>query len=295
MAAGLPKGASAYAFGVRRFLAGLVVSLSAIGLLAGPASATWSIVGVDPETGEVGVAIASCVPVSQLGELDRPLFLLTLVPGVGAGVTQAQVNTGAPARIETLLEVGKKAEEAIADISSEEFDSQFDVRQHGIVVLGSDEASYTGPLTEPFSGDLQASNVAVQGNLLANGEVLDDSLAAFVASAGEPLADRLVAALAAGSLAGGDGRCDETAFFAHVSVAGPEDDRLDPAVVLTYGTLAEGDNPVLALQRDFADGERRKVVIPEENGFGSVAAFVALLAGLFMIAGGFLFWRRAYR
>ena len=276
-------------------MAGLATVCLTVVLIAGPAAATWSIVGVDPETGEVGVAIASCVPISQLGDLEEPLFLVALVPEVGAGVTQAQVNPSAPDRMETLLGVGKTAQEVIADVSSEEFDAQFEVRQHGVVTLAGDAAGFTGPLTDNFTGDRQGALVAVQGNLLANGDVLDASLAAYEASSGQPLADRLVAALAAGSRAGGDGRCDETAFFAHVVVSEPTDPRNEPSVLLTYGSMEPGDNPVLALEQAFLGGARQDVVVPESTGFGSVVAWIGLLACAFMIAGGVVFWRRAYR
>src|SRR3954466_10645243 len=44
---------------------------------------TWSVVGVDPKTGDVGVAMASCVP-NTLADA-----LAALVPGKGAASTQA--------------------------------------------------------------------------------------------------------------------------------------------------------------------------------------------------------------
>lgn len=288
---------------MRRLLVSLGVVAAAVLTLAGPANATWSIVGVDPETGEVGVAIASCVPISQLGDLEEPLFLVALVPGVGAGVTQAQVNPSAPQRMETLLGVGQSASDVIEDVSSEAFDAQFEVRQHGVVTLAGSAAgdqvdsaaSYTGVLTDSFTGDRQGAQVAVQGNLLANGEVLDATLEAFEAAAGAPLAERLVDALAAGSEAGGDGRCDETAFFAHVVVVEPGDVREDPSVLLTFGTMEPGDNPVLALEAAFADGSRREIAVPDEAGFGSLVVFLALIACVCLIGGGVVFWRRAYR
>ena len=43
---------------------------------------TWSVVGVDPKTGDVGVAVASCVP--SFGDA-----VAALVPGKGAAATQA--------------------------------------------------------------------------------------------------------------------------------------------------------------------------------------------------------------
>lgn len=79
---------------MRARLAGLKVSAAAISVLAaivlfpGRASATWSIVGVDPETGEVGVAIASCTDYEALGIRQAEVVpAITLVPGMGAGIS----------------------------------------------------------------------------------------------------------------------------------------------------------------------------------------------------------------
>ena len=46
---------------------------------------TWSIVAVDPETGDVGVAVSSCV--ASFGDA-----VAALVPGKGAAATQAGFN-----------------------------------------------------------------------------------------------------------------------------------------------------------------------------------------------------------
>ena len=50
---------------------------------------TWSIVGVDPETGDVGVAVSSCV--TRFGDA-----VAALVPGKGAAATQAGFNIDNP-------------------------------------------------------------------------------------------------------------------------------------------------------------------------------------------------------
>src|SRR5262245_14184831 len=72
---------------LRRLLA-LALGLA---LLAAPALATWSIVVVDTRTGEVCVASATC-----LANLNLKLFLPVIVPGVGCGASQAQLDiTGA--------------------------------------------------------------------------------------------------------------------------------------------------------------------------------------------------------
>ncbi len=260
-----------------------------------PAGATWSVVGADSETGEVGVAIASCVPASQLGALDEPLFLVAVSPNIGAGVSQAQVNGQVPPRMETLLGIGKTPDEVIADVSSEAFDEQFDARQHGVVTVDGASAGYTGPSNGPVAVDLQSDGVSVQGNLLVSDTVVNDSLAAFNTDPTLPLADRLVAALLAGSEAGGDSRCEQTALFAHVVVVAPGDDPNDPSVLMTYGSLNETDNPVEALARDFAEGERRKVVAPSTEGSGSALGLIGIAVAIVMVGVAIVFSRRAFR
>ena len=110
-----------------------------------------------------------------------------------------------------------------------------------------------------------------------------------------PLADRLVAALLAGSEAGGDSRCDQTALFAHVVVVAPDDDPSDPSVLMTYGSLDDTDNPVEALARDFAAGDRRKVVAPSAEGAGSALGLFGIAAALVMVVVAVVLSRRAFR
>ncbi len=71
----------------RLSIAVLVMVAGVVLLGAGRAEATWSIVGVDPETGEVGVAVASCVGFEVT-------IVPVLVPGVGAAASQADISPG---------------------------------------------------------------------------------------------------------------------------------------------------------------------------------------------------------
>ena len=91
----------------------IALSIAAFVILSmGPAGATWSVVGVDPESGEVGVAVASCV---ELGALDTEggFELVALSPGNGAGVSQAWFNPDARSEIQSMLDAGMGAVEII--------------------------------------------------------------------------------------------------------------------------------------------------------------------------------------
>ena len=77
-------------------------------VLAPPAFATWSIIALDPDTGDVGIAAASCHPDAH-GDA-----LASLVPGLGVGVTQAAWDLSNRNRLQKALLDGLAAEEALA-------------------------------------------------------------------------------------------------------------------------------------------------------------------------------------
>ncbi|MGH1502277.1 MAG: DUF1028 domain-containing protein [Acidimicrobiales bacterium] len=292
----------------RRLLATVTV-LAALSV-ASPASATWSLVAVDPETGEVGAAIASCVPPQALGPLDQPLFPLAVMPGEGAAVVQGQVSTDATVQIRNLVvDEGLAAVPTLAFVTAPEFDDQVDARQYAIVLLpangalAADVAAESGESLSSVALDRQGDLVSVQGNLLVGDSVVDDALAAFNASDGD-LTERLAAGLAAGAEAGGDRRCgDQTALFAQLVVAAPSEAPgidLDTGVpdldqVLTVVASSGGDNPVTILADRVAAGERSGVILPEADGNGALVAVVVGFAAVAFVGGGFLFWRAAYR
>lgn len=255
--------------------------------MAAPAAgATWSIVGVDPAAGQVGVAVASCVPLSVLDTSDG-FDLIVLVPGVGAAISQAEYLPRARDELERQLIAGSSAAEAIAAVSDTSFDRSAARRQHGVVTLDGTSVGVTGAANLAIAADRQEANVTVQGNLLVDEAVLDDALVAFVAEGDRTLADRLVDALEAGSLAGGDARCDEqTALFAHVSVIDGDGSRAAPNVLELTTSVQRGDgrNPVTELAAKYrarpttaAGGER--------SGSGLLVVVVAGAAAMAIIAG----------
>lgn len=278
-------------------LIAIVLSTLVITLLAPAAGATWSIVGVDSETGDVGVAIASCVPGYALGDLDEPLSLVALVPGVGAGVSQAALNDAAAPEIARLLSDGATSDEVIAALIAESFDTGAPLRQHGVVTVDGAASGFSGTENDSVALDRQAFGVTAQGNILVSDDVVTDALAAFAASDDADLATRLVDALEAGSLAGGDSRCPEqTALFAHVVVARPADDPGAPSTQL-IATVDEGSggNPVELLAEQFRDGTRQGQILLATD---DVPILPLVLLGLVILAvagGGIYLIRRVVR
>jgi uncharacterized Ntn-hydrolase superfamily protein len=234
------------------------------------AGATWSIVAVDDDTGEVGVAMAACGPVAALGEADRTLDPIVLVPGRGAGVLQGTVRPAAIGEMEALLSApGAVGTASGADVvavllAAEDDPTLVSVRQYGVVLLGdrSDSAGlHLGDDSADAAAGLAADGVTVLGVGLVDRAVAERSLAAYTASRlqGESLASALVSAVEAGSAAGGDADCgSQTALFAQLAVAHPADeDGRVPSTLLTV-TVDEddGQNPVSLLAEGYQRGDR---------------------------------------
>lgn len=235
-----------------------------------PTTGTWSIVAIDPESGEAGAAGASCVPINAA-------VLAALVPGKGAAAIQAEFAIENRDHVSELLQAGVPAEAILDEMTETAADASLSRRQYGLVTLlgGQIQATgFTGEDNFEWAGDKQDTSkaVSVQGNALEEEAVLLDALDAFIAGdAGPlPLADRLVRALEAGSAAGGDRRCNQngdrqTALTAFVAVlqagqapfalplssstaySGPEEPWLYIAIIEEPG----GPNPLLELRREY--------------------------------------------
>lgn len=294
-----------------RVIVGVVVAVALAALLGlpRPAAATWSIIAVDPETGLVGAAMASCISAGVLGDPDEALVPVVLIPGRAAAVTQGTIDPEAPPRMRAALANGAEAEEAILLLSAD--DDQLIVRQYTVAVTDGAGveavAAFTGEAVEGASGSraddgvgpFGTERVAVSGLLLADGAAVDRTFDAYVAARAEGRSlDRALAdALLAGSQAGGDRRCadDQTALFAHLAVAEPDDDPIRPSLLLTV-TVDEGDgqNPV-ALLDSFLDEGRTgwvdagigdaptllsRVLVLAVATIMSVAAFVIIRRGM---------------
>ncbi len=181
----------------------LVLGVCLIMLTAGPAFATFSIVAIDPDTGEMGVAVAS-----------RYFSVGAVVPwaeaDVGAVATQASVNVGYGPRALELLKEGLTAQEVLDRLFEEDSFPGKAGRQIAIVDRHGNVAVHTGEAANEWRGHQKGATYSVQGNILAGPEVADAMAAAFENTRGE-LTERLYAALAAGDAAGGDRRGRQSA------------------------------------------------------------------------------------
>lgn len=214
------------------------------------ASATWSIVAVDPQTQEVGVAVASCVE-APFGTTVLP-DVAGLAPGIGALAAQALISDEYRDQAVALLTAGASAQEVVDMVVAA--DAGAASRQYGVVTLAGQTATYTGASANDWAGDLQSANVTAQGNILYGPDVVGDAMAAFEADAPScpwTLADRLMVALEAGAAQGGDNRCSEeqSALAAVIKVARPGDTKDAPYLDLRIPSEPQGgENPVALLR-----------------------------------------------
>ncbi|VEF46333.1 Family of uncharacterised function (DUF1028) [Bacillus freudenreichii] len=171
---------------------------------------TFSIVGFDPMTGELGVAVAS-----------KFLAVGSIVPwakaGVGAVATQSWANPLYGSEGLELMKSGKTAEETVKILT--ENDEQKTFRQVGIVDANGGSATFSGNECYEWAGGIAGENFACQGNILTGSEVVEAMAEAFQSSDGD-LATRLLKALASGEKAGGDRRGKQSASLLIVKEKG---------------------------------------------------------------------------
>jgi uncharacterized Ntn-hydrolase superfamily protein len=138
--------------------------------------------------------------------------------GAGAVATQANVQVSyGPLALE-LLQRGKSAPEALAELLAA--DPLRSSRQVAIVDAHGAVAAHTGESCMPFAGDCQDEGVSCQANIMASETVWPAMLQAFRTAADLPLAERLMAALHAAEAEGGDIRGRQSAAILVVPGSG---------------------------------------------------------------------------
>jgi len=153
------------------------------------AMATFSIVAIDPVTGDLGVAVAS-----------RYFAVGAVVPwadaNVGAVATQANVNVGYGPRALELLRQGLTAQQAMDKLSAEDTFPGKDGRQIAIVDSRGNIAVFTGNSAQDWKGHKKGATWSAQGNILVGSHVIEAMGKAFE-STNDELAEKLYAALKA--------------------------------------------------------------------------------------------------
>ena len=221
-------------------------------LLAPRAFATWSILAVDTASGQMVVASATCLQQSvfpRLGARDLRDIQAVVVPGKGIAVCQASIDTTRKNQQMVQAELGRGTDPSRILEMLKVQDPAVESRQFGILDLQGRSIGFSGrgnlanALSE--SGKTGATLFhQMQGNILANDEVIHDAARAFTAASGT-LADRVMAAMEAANAKGGDRRCTDgrTAYVAYILI-------VDKTGKETYVTATDEDsaNPIPTLR-----------------------------------------------
>ena len=167
--------------------------------------ATFSILGYDPQTGEIGGAVQSRVFSVGNG-------VLWAEADVGVVATQAIVDVSYGPQALQLLNKGQTPADIVKTIWEGDPDPGLRNnpwpkagRQFAVMDAKGNYAAFTGPKATPWAGNKGGKFCTAQGNILAGEIVVTNMVDAFEKATG-PLSLRLMAALDAGQAGGGDTR-----------------------------------------------------------------------------------------
>lgn len=196
---------------------------------------TYSIVARDPESGDFGVAV-------QTHQMSVGRVVPWLLPGIGAVATQAHANISlGPLGLALLRENihAPRVVEALA--ASDEHASR---RQFAVVDAKGQAAAWTGQNCIAQAAHQTGEGYSVQANMMTYASVVPAMAAAFDAASGD-LAQRMLAALQAAQVEGGDIRGAQSAALRVVPGS-----TSSPAWAMIYDLhVDEHENPVQELAR----------------------------------------------
>ncbi len=167
-------------------------------------------------------------------------------PLVGSIATQSWANPRYGPDGLALLREGVPAEEVVARLTDADADRA--QRQLGVVDGQGCAASYTGDTCNAWAGHRTGAEYAAQGNILVSVETVDALAETFEATAGKPLAERLLDCLDAAQAAGGDSRGQQSAALL---VVGPEQGYAGLSDVFVDLRVDDHEHPLEELRRLF--------------------------------------------
>ena len=197
---------------------------------------TYSIVALDEETGQLGVAVQS-----------HWFSVGTVVPwakaGVGAVATQSIAEPSYGPKGLALMEKGIPADKALQSLLAKDLGE--DVRQVAMVDAQGNVGAHTGSRCISYASHITGKNCSAQANIMAKPTVPAAMIQAFENTPGS-LAERMLAALDAAEAEGGDLRGRQSAAMLVVSGDPTGDPWKDRIVDLE---IADHENPLLELRR----------------------------------------------
>lgn len=155
---------------------------------------TYSIAGFCPTTGMLGTAITS----SSICVASRCSFVQS---HTGVALTQNITNPDLGPLALKLFEKNQTPEQVIEAMKEADTDCQW--RQLGVLDAKGEGAMFSGKQALGIHSTASGKNCIAMGNLLHNSDIPQAMINAFEKSSGH-LADRLLIALEAGAIAGGE-------------------------------------------------------------------------------------------
>jgi len=156
---------------------------------------TFSLIGRCARTGQIGAAVST----SSIAVGARVAYCAA---SVGAVLTQHRTDPRLGPRGIALLRSGCTAQETIDALVASTPLAHW--RQIAVLDAAGNTAAYSGVRTKPEMSDAPAQDACAIGNILASVLVPPAMLRAFQADPAAPLAERLLQALEAGLVAGGE-------------------------------------------------------------------------------------------
>ena len=155
---------------------------------------TFTVVGLCPDTNQIGIAIATasiavgglCLFYTPAGDIISSQAFAR--PELGLLASRHLTSGGSLKNIGSVLRGA---------------DANFEYRQFAVISRTGERWVHSGAICRPWSGHLLGDSCAVMGNFLAGSATVKAMLAAFENTGSTPLSDRLLTSLEAGRDAGG--------------------------------------------------------------------------------------------
>jgi uncharacterized Ntn-hydrolase superfamily protein len=214
-----------------------------------PQYSTFSLCAIDPVTGQSGAGVTTRVP-----------FVGRAVPhvraGVGAVCTQASTVVEYGPRGLDLLAKGVEPQAVLQQLLAD--DRSRESRQVGVINMRGVGAAHTGKNNGNWAGSRQGRNYTVQANIMVGPEVVDAVATTFEATEGSgmALAERMILAMEAGQLKGGDRRWGNLQSAA-IKIADPNDPGRGGDYISLAIEVGEHPEPVAELKRIYYTTGRR--------------------------------------
>jgi len=192
---------------------------------------TFSIIAIDPITGEIGSAGATCGDNITWPGTPGAALISDIIPGKGAVHTQSYWNSTNQYNAHQQLLNGASSQEIIDWLVANDSEGDASVRQYGAITTINDSitsAAFTGSNCFDYKNHLIGDNYSIQGNILLGQSILDSMESRFVNTDGS-LANKLMASLQGAKIIGADTRCtieNVSSLSAFLRIA-QEDDNSD--------------------------------------------------------------------